>query len=138
MKASRAAELYKKLTGIGPHKPKDPAILLWEGPTEVRLRVFPVVPGRTSTVEYTLTAPTRYRDGRYHLDYPPAEHSDHLVSPVLRIFPQSPAARITLEGRLAAAAQPVAAADDDPVLDSVMAQFEMLQRDLARRRAGVS
>ena len=34
--------------------------------------------------------------------------------------------------------QPVAVAepsDEDPVLDSVMAQFEMLQRDLARRRA---
>ena len=50
------------------------------------------------------------------------------------------------EGRTAAVAAPQVSAEPvavgvpsnvgDPVLDSVMAQFEMLQKDLARRRAG--
>ncbi|HEV8320218.1 MAG TPA: proprotein convertase P-domain-containing protein [Myxococcota bacterium] len=70
MEAEKAAKLYEQLTGLGPHAPRDPALLEWVWPDKVHLYVFPVTPGGTSTVEYTLTAPTRYRGGRYVVSYP--------------------------------------------------------------------
>jgi hypothetical protein len=70
MEAKAAAALYEKLTGFGPFPAKDPALLQWVWPDKVHLQVFPVLPGQTSTVEYTLTVPTQYRNGRQHLSYP--------------------------------------------------------------------
>src|SRR5262249_23274489 len=70
MEASEAARLYEKLTGFGPFPAKDPALLQWVWPDKVHLQVFPVLAGKTSTVEYTLTVPTQYRRGRYQLSYP--------------------------------------------------------------------
>ncbi len=70
MEREAAARLYEEMTGIGQFKPKDPALLAWMWADTLSLQVFPVMPGTTSTVEYTLTAPTRYAGGRYFVSYP--------------------------------------------------------------------
>lgn len=67
-----AAGRYRELTGQGIYDPKDPALLFWESSDRLNLQVFPVMPKTVSTVEYTLTVPTAYRDGRYQLAYPRA------------------------------------------------------------------
>ncbi len=90
MRRERAAELYRELTGFGPHIPKDPALLSWRWSSELQLRVFPVPPGGQSTVGYSLTAPTSYRDGRYFVAYPrvPAEHG--LATSAIRVRGSKP------------------------------------------------
>jgi subtilisin-like proprotein convertase family protein len=70
MEANKASELYKELTGMGPHTPRYPALLAWRWADELSLRVFPVPPDGIATVEYTLTAPASYEQGRYKLWYP--------------------------------------------------------------------
>lgn len=70
MEREAAAKLYEEMTGIGQFKPKDPALLAWMWADTLSLQVFPVMPKTTSTVEYTLTAPTRYAGGRYFISYP--------------------------------------------------------------------
>jgi subtilisin-like proprotein convertase family protein len=70
MEREAAAKLYEEMTGIGQFKPKDPALLAWMWADTLSLQVFPVMPKTTSTVEYTLTAPTRYAGGRYFVSYP--------------------------------------------------------------------
>jgi len=70
MEREAAARLYKEMTGFGQHAPKDPALLAWMWADTLSLQVFPVMPGTVSTVEYTLTAPTRYEGGRYYVSYP--------------------------------------------------------------------
>lgn len=70
MEAKAAAARYRELTGRGAWAPKDPALMQWVWPDRVHLQVFPVLPGSASTVEYTLTVPVQYRDGRYILSYP--------------------------------------------------------------------
>ena len=107
MERQKAARLYQKLTGLGPHTPRDPALLQWVWANEVHLQVFPVPPGGTATVEYTLTAPTRYAEGRYTLSYPRHNGHANLAAPVVRVYPEAPRAAISVDGRLAARAQPV-------------------------------
>jgi hypothetical protein len=92
MDAEEAREKYRELTGIGAWQVKDPALLQWVWADQVHLQVFPVSPGAVSTVEYTLTAPLEYREGRYVLSYPgfdPSRSSDSLplAEPVLRVRP---------------------------------------------------
>jgi hypothetical protein len=70
MEARAAARLYQELTGFGPFPAKDPALLQWVWPDKVHLQIFPVLPGKVSTVEYTLTVPVEYQRGRYVLSYP--------------------------------------------------------------------
>jgi subtilisin-like proprotein convertase family protein len=70
MEAEKAARLYQELTGMGAHQAKDPALLQWLWADKLYLQVFPVLPGSTSTVEYTLTVPTRYAGGQVFLSYP--------------------------------------------------------------------
>lgn len=70
MERDAAARLYADMTGLGQFKPKDPALLAWMWADTLSLQVFPVMPNTTSTVEYTLTAPTRYAGGRYFISYP--------------------------------------------------------------------
>lgn len=70
MERDKAAALYHQMTGLGPYKPKDPALLQWIWADSLSLQVFPVMPGEVSTVEYTLTVPTRYSGGRYWVSYP--------------------------------------------------------------------
>ncbi|MBA3538172.1 MAG: protein kinase [Deltaproteobacteria bacterium] len=70
MEREKAAALYKELTGFGAYAPKDPALLQWMWADKLYLQVFPVMPGEVSTVEYTITVPTRYSGGRYWIAYP--------------------------------------------------------------------
>lgn len=91
MEREKAAALYEKMTGIGVSQPKDPALLSWAWADKLHLNVFPVMPGQVSMIEYTLTAPTRYANGRYWLSYPrvdPAAQVGHaLAAPVITIHP---------------------------------------------------
>jgi hypothetical protein len=68
LEAEAAAAKYRELTGIGGYYPKDPALLSWRGQELLALQVFPCVGRQAKTVEYTLVAPTRYRDGAFHLE----------------------------------------------------------------------
>lgn len=90
MEAEAARAKYRELTGIGAFEPKDPALLQWVWEDSVHLQVFPVLPGGVNTVEYTLTAPLGYRNGRYVLSYPryaPPGSGLPLAEPVLRVIP---------------------------------------------------
>ncbi|MBL9012534.1 MAG: hypothetical protein JNL83_00065, partial [Myxococcales bacterium] len=70
MEREQAAKLYEEMTGLGQYAPKDPALLAWMWADTLSLQMFPVMPRSVSTVEYTLTAPTRYAGGRYFVSYP--------------------------------------------------------------------
>ena len=114
MDAEEAREKYRELTGVGAWQPKDPALLQWVWADQAHLQVFPVLPGSVNTVEYTLTAPLEYRDGRYVLSYPgfdPATASDslQLATPVLRVRPGHGDARteIRVAGQRAAPDAPI-------------------------------
>ncbi len=105
MEREKAAAMYQELTGIGPDKAKDPALLSWAWADKLVLQVFPVLPHQVSTVEYTLTAPTRYANGRYWLSYPrmdaTATMAHALATPVITVTPawgdaQTP---VELDGR---------------------------------------
>lgn len=89
MEAQKAAELYHELTGLGAWEPKDPALLQWVWADKLHLQIFPVMPGGTSTVEYTLTVPTRYQGGHVYVSYPRLSRSAQagLAVPVLRLRP---------------------------------------------------
>ncbi|MEO7096830.1 MAG: proprotein convertase P-domain-containing protein [Polyangiales bacterium] len=91
MEREKAAALYQEMTGIGRYEPKDPALLSWAWADKLYLQVFPVMPGQVSTVEYTLTAPTRYANGRYWLAYPrvdaTATMAHALATPVITVKP---------------------------------------------------
>jgi subtilisin-like proprotein convertase family protein len=111
MERERAAALYHELTGLGAYRPKDPALLQWEWADKLHLQVFPVLPGQVSTVEYTLTVPTRYAGGRYWISYPRVatgsnEHpgSRRLATPVVTVHPAWGDAMtpITIDGKPAA------------------------------------
>lgn len=85
MRADRAAELYRELTGFGPHAPKDPALLAWRWASDLTLQVFPVPSGGRSNVGYSLVAPTTYRDGRYYVTYPRIPKGDGLAVSAIQI-----------------------------------------------------
>lgn len=92
LEAEDAATRYEELTSMGVWQPKDPALLQWEWADRLALRVFPVLAGATSTVEYTLTAPVQYRDGKYLLSYPHAGDdgdptTQSLAQPVVAVDP---------------------------------------------------
>lgn len=99
MHAERARELYKELTGMGPHEPRDPALLEWRWADELVLQVFPIAPDKTSMVEYTLTAPVHYGEGIQMITYPRPMGASPLADPVLRITHEDPSASIQIEGR---------------------------------------
>lgn len=112
MDADLARERYRELTGIGAFEAKDPALLQWIWADQVHLQVFPVLPGGVNTVEYTLTAPLEYRDGRYVVTYPHADPQRSvdkltLVDPVLRVHPNTRGAEIRVAGKRVAADEPV-------------------------------
>jgi subtilisin-like proprotein convertase family protein len=143
MERERAAALYHEMTGMGAWRPKDPALLQWQWADKLHLQVFPVLPcpsrtarfrsaakqgtepqdgegcgGQISTVEYTLTVPTRYAGGRYWISYPRVvaganadRASRPLVLPTVTVhlaWPAGPmgsaaAAPITVDGKPVAA-----------------------------------
>jgi subtilisin-like proprotein convertase family protein len=115
MERGAAAARYQELTGLGAYRPKDPALLQWLWADKLYLQVFPVMPGDASTVEYTLTVPTRYDNGRYWLSYPrvDAERSDGsslpLAAPVITVHPAWAASRpaVWIDGRRTLADTPV-------------------------------
>lgn len=95
MERDKAAALYREMTGFGSHAAKDPALLAWMWADKLSLQVFPVMPGTVSTVEYMLTAPTRYEGGRYYVSYPrTASGVDEtggglaLATPVVTVHPR--------------------------------------------------
>jgi subtilisin-like proprotein convertase family protein len=89
MEREQAARLYQELTGRGVWAPKDPALLQWMWADKLHLQVFPVLPGQPSTVEYTLTVPTRYQRGQVFLSYPRLgeQKGSGLATPVLTVRP---------------------------------------------------
>lgn len=92
MERDEARAKYEELTGFGVTDPKDPALLEWVWASQASLRVFPVLPGSVNTVEYTLTAPLEYANGRYVLSYPRFEEQSPsatrpLAVPVITIEP---------------------------------------------------
>jgi subtilisin-like proprotein convertase family protein len=117
MERERAAALYQELTGMGAWRAKDPALLQWQWADKLHLQVFPVLPGQVSTVEYTLTVPTRYASGRYWVSYPRVvagasadRVSRALVLPTITVQPAwgDAATPITVDG--------VPIANDTPVV----------------------
>ncbi len=90
LEAEEAEKHYEELVGKGLFPVKDPALLYWRDEGELGLRVFPVLAGSTSTVEYTLTAPINVEEGRWRVDYPAAsatarEDTLPLAKPVVRV-----------------------------------------------------
>ena len=118
MEREKAAKLYEELTGYGAAQPKDPALLAWMWADKLSLQVFPVMPGQVSTVEYTLTVPTRYAGGRYWVSYPRTaaatsgdadERGLPLATPILTVHPGwgNALTSITVDGKRAAPDTPV-------------------------------
>jgi subtilisin-like proprotein convertase family protein len=119
MEREQAARLYHELTGHGAYAPKDPALLQWLWADKLYLQVFPVLAGQVSTVEYTLTVPTRYQRGQVFLSYPRVGKSGKspLATPVLTVRPRWGDARtkITVDDRpLAPGARLALAAIEPP------------------------
>lgn len=67
LEAEEAAKRYRELTGLGGYYPKDPALLSWRDQRLLALQVFPCPPRSEKLVEYTLTLPLSYEQGRHHL-----------------------------------------------------------------------
>ena len=70
LEAEVAAARYAELTGHGVYVPRDPALLWWRDPISLVLQVFPVAPRSEKTVEYTLSMPATWEDGRWSLVLP--------------------------------------------------------------------
>ena len=86
------------------------------------LRIFPVIPGATATVEYTLTMPTDYREGRYVVPYPRRSSESGglpLAEPVIRLSPGwgDAATGVWVDGARASVDVPIilASEDGDPI-----------------------
>lgn len=86
MEREAAREKYQELTGVGTFAPKDPALLEWAWSDRLRLFIFPVSPGRSSIVEYTLSVPTSYADGVYSVTYPFKSESKYLSDPIVTVM----------------------------------------------------
>lgn len=148
MEAQRAEKLYQELTGVGRWQPKDPALLYWSWADRLRLRVFPVLPGATSTVEYTLTVPTRYQGGKVYLAYP-RPSSAELASPIVTLTPGwgDATTHVTLDGARIAPGAPVvltppveppwlAAIDHDSAASYAASELVIADGPAARERYG--
>ena len=70
LEASVALSRYNELTGQGAAIAKDPGLLQWAGTDELSLHVFPVMPERPYSVEYTLQLATHYEHGAHELALP--------------------------------------------------------------------
>jgi hypothetical protein len=113
MEREKAAALYQELTGLGSFAAKDPALLQWLWADKLYLQVFPIFPGGVSTVEYTLTVPTRYASGRYFISYPridaAATDTRPLATPTIVIRPAwgDATTKISIDNRAVAPETPV-------------------------------
>lgn len=152
MEREKAAALYREMTGFGSAAAKDPALLEWLWADKLSLQVFPVMPGTVSTVEYTLTVPTRYENGRYFVSYPrtatDAEPGDTLplAAPVVTVRPAWGDARtaITIDGKRVARDTPVVllppvreewadAVDAQPDASYVASKIEITETEPAKK-----
>ncbi len=149
MEAEKAAALYQELTGRGIWKPKDPALLYWRWADKLALQVFPVLPGATSTVEYTLTVPTRYAGGTVVLSYPrlSATAAANLAAPVFTLRPAwgDATTRVVIDGERVATETPIVltprslppwleAFGADPAASYAASVIEIADDDRARKR----
>ena len=69
METAAAARAYEDLSGVGGDAPRGRTLLSWRDDMPA-LEIFPIDPGASKTVEYTLEAPMPYRDGRHVLTLP--------------------------------------------------------------------
>lgn len=126
MEAEQAAARYQELTGLGSAVPKDPALLQWMWADELHLHVFPVPPGGTASVEYTLAVPTSYEKGRAQVTYPMRDpERGELADPTLNVTHEDPLAMIWLGDARVAQAQPMImkAPARHKLCDAVSAEF---------------
>ena len=80
-----ALATYERLTNSGPRAARGPALLSWEDQGEQRLRIFPIAPHATVTVEIEFTAPTCYDSGRRIAFYPKTEDLKELRPAKIRL-----------------------------------------------------
>ncbi|PRP93948.1 vWA domain-containing protein [Enhygromyxa salina] len=100
LEAEAAAARYEELTGIGGYYPKDPALLSWRDQTFLALQVFPVAPHTEKTIEYTLSMPATWADGRWHV-WLPALGSD-LLAADLQLTPAQQLDQLFVNGEVVA------------------------------------
>lgn len=132
MDKEEAAKLYLELTGKGPYEPKDPALLQWIRLGVLHLQVFPIFPGKQSTVEYTFTVPTEYIEGRYFVSYPTQSATSNLVAPTFRFVGEESGVLAFLDGEPAALETNVSPPSSLPTeLPEARTQVEM-QSDVTR------
>lgn len=96
LEAEAAAAKYQELTGIGGYYPKDPALLSWRSQGVLALQVFPCPPAEDKTVEYTITLPVDYVQGRSVLRLPRLG-SEALAADV-RVRPASRRDQVLIDG----------------------------------------
>ena len=103
MEARMAEIVYERLTGHGPWRAKDPALLAWGDLGILDLWVFPVFAGSENTVEYTLIQPVEYRDGTWFMTYPDVVTDASLAQVTMSIKTSHKAAGIFINGKKAGA-----------------------------------
>jgi hypothetical protein len=96
LEAELAARRYRELTGIGGYYPKDPALLSWRQQGHLALQVFPCPPKEDKGVGYDLAFPTRWVDGREHLELTSMGLASQKAVATLRT--DVPGARIFVDG----------------------------------------
>ncbi|MBA2661572.1 MAG: VWA domain-containing protein [Bradymonadaceae bacterium] len=105
LEAQEAADKYTELTGMGGFQARDPALLAWESEATLHLRIFPVPPGATATLEYTLVAPLGWEGGEAIVDYWRGGEDEALSTVVLQVLEYP--GQILVDGRLVTFEQPV-------------------------------
>ena len=122
MEAEMASVIYDRLTGMGPFRLMDPALLSWEDLGYLDLLVFPVNPGSSSTIEYTLIQPVEYMDGKYYMSYPWAVLGDDLALTEVEVLT---AGKPTINGKAVASGAKVVLGRYDMEGDGVE-DFDMI------------
>ncbi|MFH1434130.1 MAG: vWA domain-containing protein [Pseudomonadota bacterium] len=97
--ARMAAIVYERLTGHGPWRARDPALLAWGDLGVLDLWVFPVFAGSENVIEYTLIQPVDYRDGTWFMTYPDVVTDASLAEVTMSIKTSHKAAAISINGR---------------------------------------
>lgn len=94
--AALARKRFAKLDGTA-SEPKAQALLYWMGRERLGLSVFPVMPERSFTVEYTLQLPTQYRGGAHEFELPTL--GQKALPAVVRLSPKWPRDALLLDGK---------------------------------------
>ncbi len=99
MEARMAEIVYERLTGHGPWRAKDPALLAWADLGLLDLWVFPVFAGSENVIEYTLIQPVDYSDGTWFMTYPDVVTNASLAQVTMSIKSSHKAAGIFINGQ---------------------------------------